>query len=165
MEEIVYLLTTNCWPFTSRRSAFQLDGQACSSWLGCRKFDVRPESERKPARTDLGVKSSLIFFESCQKVSTSNIAKYFGYFCKELCSQELSKIPQPGHTDWETENNYEARCNQSEWSKSISRTTDFAFTPTLTNLPMASIRTFQFNQESLFFLKLVSNFFFIFGMA
>ena len=27
------------------------------------------------------------------------IAKYLGYFCKELCSQELSKITQSGHTD------------------------------------------------------------------
>ena len=25
-------------------------------------------------------------------------AKYLGYFCKELCSQELSKIAQTGHT-------------------------------------------------------------------
>ena len=27
-----------------------------------------------------------------------NVAKYLGYFCKELCSQELSKIAQSGHT-------------------------------------------------------------------
>ena len=29
--------------------------------------------------------------------TTYNVANYLGYFCKELCSQELSKITQSGH--------------------------------------------------------------------
>ena len=26
------------------------------------------------------------------------VSKHFGYFCKEICQQELSKIAQSGHT-------------------------------------------------------------------
>ena len=42
-------------------------------------------------------KSSLsrIFFKKCH---LSNVAKYFGYFCQKICSQDLSKVAQSGHT-------------------------------------------------------------------
>ena len=60
---------------------------------------------------DVWVKSSSIFAKSCKKnypqqfnikvtfiTIAKNVNKYLGYFCKELCSQELSKIAQTGHT-------------------------------------------------------------------
>ena len=34
-----------------------------------------------------------MFFKIAQKV-----AKYLSYFCKKICSQELSKIAESGHT-------------------------------------------------------------------
>ena len=57
---------------------------------------------------DVAIKSSTIFSKSCPKsmlisVTFSKwpkiVAKHLGYFCKELCSKELSKIAQSGHTD------------------------------------------------------------------
>ena len=56
--------------------------------------------------------SSPIFYKSCPKSIHTDwckkfhfsqcpkiVAKYLGFFCKKLCSQELSKIAQSGHTD------------------------------------------------------------------
>ena len=61
---------------------------------------------------DVGIKSSQIFPPNLPKRSnssfnlkcdlfkiTQNVSEYLGYFCTEICHQELSKIAQSGHTD------------------------------------------------------------------
>ena len=81
----------------------------CSAWfdlttgLQFRSRLVWPDSE---------IKSSPKFSKSCQKLASADITLkvifnsaqkvtvHLGYFWKKICSQELSKIAQSGHTDY-----------------------------------------------------------------
>ena len=48
----------------------------------------------------------VILFNIAQKVTN-----VLGYFCKQICYQELSKIAQSGHTDGDTKRDDTTYCN------------------------------------------------------
>ena len=67
--------------------------------------------DREPVWPDFGIKIIQIFLKVAQIVATSvssyndifqnipkKLPKFFGYFCKRICCQKLSKITQSGHT-------------------------------------------------------------------